>query len=313
MLREPAGNGPSAVTVWAPAKVNLFLEVVGKRPDGYHELRTLMVAVSLYDTLTFTLAPSGPIRLSCPGVDLSTGPENLVVRAADHLRRQAILRGQPEGSLGADVVLTKRIPLAAGLAGGSTDAAATLVGLNRLWGLGLGRDELAALAADLGSDVAFFLDPPCAWCTGRGEVVERWPLGARLHLVLVAPPFGLSTAEVYRALDASPPTLTLPHEGGGEQSGDEIKAAVRVGDVAAIGRSLHNRLQEPAERLRPELADLLARLKSLGPAGCLMSGSGSTLFALCRDCREAARIGREFRQGLPADSGVRVFVVRSCV
>lgn len=303
MLREPAGNGPSAVTVWAPAKVNLFLEIVGKRADGFHELRTLMVAVSLYDTLTFTLAPSGSIRLTCPGGSLATGPENLIVRAADHLRRLAVLQGKPEGSLGADVVLTKRIPLAAGLAGGSTDAAATLVGLNRLWGLGLGRDELAALAADLGSDVAFFLDPPCAWCTGRGEVVERWPLGARLHLVLVAPPFGLSTAEVYR-------NLTVPAE---PLPGDEMKAAAKAGDVAAIGRSLHNRLQEPAERLRPELADWLARLKSLGPAGCLMSGSGSTLFALCRDHRDAARISREFRKGLPADSGVRVFVVRSCV
>src|SRR5439155_21490491 len=126
-----------------------------------------MVAVSLYDTLTFAPAPPGSTRLSCPGVPLSTGPENLIVRAADLLRRQAVLRGKPGGSLGADVVLTKRIPLAAGLAGGSTDAAATLVGLNRLWGLGLGRDELATMAADLGSAVAFFLDPPRAWWPSR--------------------------------------------------------------------------------------------------------------------------------------------------
>src|SRR5207248_4576823 len=119
---------------------------------------------------------------------------NLIVRAADHLRRHT------GHDAGADVVLTKRIPLAAGLAGGSTDAAATLVGLNRLWGLGLGRDKLATMAADLGSDVAFFLDPPCAWCTGRGEVVERWPLGARIHLALVAPPFGLSSVDEYTAL-----------------------------------------------------------------------------------------------------------------
>ena len=112
------------VVVWAPAKVNLYLEVLGKRADGYHEVETLMVPVSLYDTLTIAPAPSGSTRLSCPGVPLSTGPENLIVRAADHLRRQALLRGKPGGSLGADVVLTKRIPLAAGLAGGSTDAAA---------------------------------------------------------------------------------------------------------------------------------------------------------------------------------------------
>src|SRR5205823_12032314 len=118
-----------------------------------------------------------------------------------------------------------------------------------------------------------------------------------------APPFGLSTADVYR-------NVTVPTE---PLSGDEMKAAVRAGDLAAIGRLLHNRLQEPAERLQPELAGWLARLRALGPAGCLMSGSASALFALCRDRREAARLAREFRAGLPTDSGVRVFVVRSCV
>jgi 4-diphosphocytidyl-2-C-methyl-D-erythritol kinase len=300
MLRELAGSGPTAVTVWAPAKVNLFLEVVGKRPDGYHELRTLMAAVSLYDTLTFAPAPPGPVRLVCSGVAVSAGPENLVARAAECLRRHA------GTDAGADVALTKRIPVAAGLGGGSSDAAATLVGLNRLWGLGLTRAELTALAADLGSDVAFFLRPPCAWCTGRGEVVEPWPLGGRLHLVLVAPPFGLSTADVYGALD-------LRGQPGGPLAGDEVKAAVRAGDVAEVGRRLFNRLQEPAERLRPELAGWRARLAALGPAGCLVSGSGSTLFALCRDCREAARVAREFRAGLAPASGVRVFVARSCV
>ncbi len=295
MLRERPGSGPPAATaVWAPAKVNLFLELTARRPDGYHELRTLMVAVGLYDTLEFAAAPS--IRLSCSDPALTTGPENLIVRAAELLRRHTGYAG------GADVRLTKRIPLAAGLAGGSTDAAATLVGLNRLWGLGLGADELAALAAELGSDVAFFLRPPAAWCTGRGEEVSPWPLGARLHLVLVCPPFGLSTAAVYRG-------ARVPDA---PESGDAIRQAVRAGDVESVGRLLHNRLQEPAERLRPELADYRRRLAALGPAGCLMSGSGSTVFALCRDAPDARRLAAAARAAF-APAGAKVFVVRSCL
>jgi 4-diphosphocytidyl-2-C-methyl-D-erythritol kinase len=282
--------------VWAPAKVNLFLEVTARRPDGYHELRTLMVAVGLYDTLEFAPAPPGPVTLSCTDPTLGTGPENLVVRAAELLRRHTGHRG------GAAVRLTKRIPREAGLAGGSTDAAATLVGLNRLWGLGLGRDDLAAMAAELGSDVAFFLRPPAAWCTGRGEEVSPWPLGGRLHLVLVCPPFGLSTAQVYRG-------VRVP---AAPRDGDALKRAVRAGDAEAIGRHLHNRLQEPGLALRPELADWLARLAAPGPAGCLISGSGSTVFAVCRGAAEARRVAAAVRPDADA-AGARVFVVRSCV
>jgi 4-diphosphocytidyl-2-C-methyl-D-erythritol kinase len=295
MLRERPGSGPpAALAVWAPAKVNLFLEVTARRPDGYHELRTLLVAVGLYDTLELAPAPPATFRLSCTDPRLGTGPENLIVRAADLLRRHTGHEG------GADVRLTKRIPLEAGLAGGSTDAAAALVGLNRLWDLGLGRDELARLAAEVGSDVAFFLHPPAAWCTGRGEEVTPWPLGARLHLVLVCPPFGLSTAQVYRGVQVPDAPV----------SGTALKAAVRAGDVEAIGRLLHNRLQEPALKLRPELADWLGQLAALRPAGCLMSGSGSTVFALCRDPAEARRIADTVRRQWPE---ARVFVARSCV
>jgi 4-diphosphocytidyl-2-C-methyl-D-erythritol kinase len=297
MLRERPGSGhPAALAVRAPAKVNLFLEVTARRPDGYHELRTLMVAVGLYDTLAFAPAPPGTIRLACSDPALGTGRENLVMRAAEALRRHT---GHPGG---ATVRLTKRIPVAAGLGGGSSDAAATLVGLNRLWGLGLGRAELAALAAELGSDVAFFLGPPAAWCTGRGEEVTPWPLGGRLHVVLVCPPFGLSTAQVYRGVRVPEAPL----------DGAALKEAVRAGDVAAIGRHLHNRLQEPALALRPELAAWLARLAALGPAGCLVSGSGSTVFALCQDAADARRVAAAVRADETA-AGARVFAVRSCV
>jgi 4-diphosphocytidyl-2-C-methyl-D-erythritol kinase len=295
MHRErPSSGPPAASAVWAPAKVNLFLEVTARRPDGYHELRTLLVAVSLYDTLEFAPAPPATFHLSCTDPKLGTGPENLIVRAADLLRRHT------GADAGADVRLTKRIPLEAGLAGGSTDAAATLVGLNRLWGLGLSADELTALAAELGSDVAFFLRPPAAWCTGRGEEVMPWPLGTRLHLVLVCPPFGLSTAAVYRG-------VRVPDA---PETGDALKDAVRAGAVDTIGRLLHNRLQEPAEQLRPELADYRRQLADLGPAGCLLSGSGSTLFALGRDVTDARRLAGAARATFPE---ARVFVVRSCV
>src|SRR5438105_3037393 len=176
-----------AVVVWAPAKVNLYLEVLAKRADGYHEIATLMVAVSLYDTLEFKEETSGEIGFRCDHPDLTTGPDNLVLRAVQLLRQRT---GCPRG---VHIRLAKRIPLASGLAGGSSDAAATLAGLNRLWRLGLKRGELAQLGAELGSDVAFFFATPAAWCTGRGEQVAPLRLGRPLWLVLVQPPFGLST------------------------------------------------------------------------------------------------------------------------
>jgi 4-diphosphocytidyl-2-C-methyl-D-erythritol kinase len=284
----------------APAKVNLFLEVTARRPDGYHELRTLLVAVSLFDALTFAPArgvPSAagsPIRLSCTDPTLGTGPENLIVRAAEALRRHT------GTTAGAVIRLTKRIPVAAGLGGGSSDAATTLVGLNRLWKLGLGRDELIGLAALLGSDVAFFLRRPAAWCTGRGENVVPWPMGGRLHLVLACPPFGLSTADVYRrvAVPAKP------------VSGAAMKNAVRAGDVEAIGRRLHNRLQDPAVALRPELKTWLGQLSAQRPLGQMVSGSGSTVFALARDAADARRIAAAVRPARTAAGG-RVLVART--
>src|SRR5262245_31429007 len=132
------------VVVWAPAKVNLYLEILGKRADGYHELATLLVAVRLYDTLVLKPAPAGALTLSCSAPDLSCGPENLVLRAA------RLLQQHTGSSGGAAMRLIKRIPLAAGLAGGSTDAAATLAGLNELWRLDVDRQELMRLAGQLG-------------------------------------------------------------------------------------------------------------------------------------------------------------------
>ena len=293
-----------AVVVRAPAKVNLFLEVLAKRPDGFHEIATLLVAVSLYDTLEFREDAPGVFRLRCDVPELSAGPDNLVSKAA------ALLRERTGCRRGADVALTKRIPMAAGLAGGSTDAAAALHGLNRLWRLGLSEADLARLGGELGSDVPFFFHTPAAWCTGRGEVVEPAPLGRPLDLVLACPPFGLATADVYRG-------VTVPAE---PRSGDDVRRALAGGDVEEVGRRLHNRLQEPAFRLRPELPALLDRIGARAPAGRMMSGSGSALFALCRDADEARRLADALREVTRTDhpaggrtaGGVRIYSVRSC-
>jgi 4-diphosphocytidyl-2-C-methyl-D-erythritol kinase len=301
-----------AVVVRAPAKVNLFLEVLANRADGYHEIATLMAAVSLYDTLEFKEETSGQILLRCDQPQLSTGPENLVCRAAEMLRRHTgCVRG-------ARIGLAKRIPMSAGLAGGSTDAAATLAGLNLLWGLDLRTSELAEQGAALGSDVPFFFSTPAAWCTGRGEKVSPVTLGRTLHMVLACPPAGLATADVYRG-------VVVPER---PESGEEVRQAVIEGNVEEIGRRLHNRLQPAAERLCPEIAALQARLTSLrtepGGPWAAMSGSGSTMFALCRDHADALRLARELRNqqeertssGAEAGGGLKrlnVFVVQSCV
>jgi 4-diphosphocytidyl-2-C-methyl-D-erythritol kinase len=298
----------SAVRVWTPAKVNLFLEVLAKRPDGYHELATLMAAVNLYDTLDLSEDAAGTTTLSCDDPSLSTGPDNLICRAVELARRES---GRCDG---VRIRLWKRIPMAAGLAGGSSDAAATLAGLNRLWRLGWDCNKLMALGAKLGSDVSFFLAPSlpsltsereagrAAWCTGRGECIETLRLGRPLDLVLVSPSVGLSTAEVFRG-------VTVPTE---PRDGAAVRQAATSGDVEELGRRLHNRLQSPAERLCPEVAELCTRLSSLGSAGQLMTGSGSTVIALCRDPGEARTLARALNSARDELNGARVFVVRSC-
>lgn len=294
MLSETRAD---AVVYWAPAKVNLYLEVLAKRADGYHDIESLMVAVSLYDQLTFKKEPGGRFCLRCNHAALSTGADNLICKAAELLRQHTGCKQ------GANVRLKKRIPMAAGLAGGSSDAAATLAGLNDLWQLGLSRAELVELAAKLGSDVAFFFATPAAWCTGRGEQVKPVTLGKELHLVLVCPPEGLSTADVYRgvAVPAKP------------ASGDGIRAAVAAGDIDAVGRHLHNRLQPVAEHLCPAVADYRQRLESVAPVGQLMSGSGTSLYGVARNRHDALRIARLLRLGMEQEAGPLVCPIHSCL
>jgi 4-diphosphocytidyl-2-C-methyl-D-erythritol kinase len=272
------------VEVLAPAKLNLFLEVLGKRPDGFHELETLMVAIDLHDRLTLAADDSGHIVLTCDDPALPTGAENLVVKAAEVLRAEA----GPDASktLGARICLEKTIPAEAGLGGGSSDAAATLVALDHLWDLHTPAGRLRELAGQIGSDVPFFLDAPVAVCRGRGERVEPLDLNpdviAGFHAILVCPPEGVRTADAFAGL--TPPDRPEPIA--------PVIDALRGGDSGRLGRRLFNRLQPVAERIQPALGRVRAALNDLGSSvldGHLMSGSGSAYFGLARN-REAAEL-----------------------
>lgn len=288
-------RGDSAFA-WAPAKLNLFLEVTGRRDDGYHDIESLILAVDLFDLLEIVRLDEPVFGLKCSDPTLATDASNLIVRAA------LAMAARHETLWGAMVRVTKRIPREAGLGGGSSDAAATLQALNELWEIRASQESLAEVAATIGSDVAFFLSPPAAWCRGRGEIVEPAPVGEPLDFVIVKPPVGCPTAEVYGRLE-------VPKS---PRSGDAIRKALRRGNVAEIGRAMFNRLEEPAQRVAPNIAEVLNCLKSESPAGVQMTGSGSACFALCRDRREALRIAESVRAARPA--GVEpqsVFVVRS--
>ena len=248
-------------------------------------------------TLELRTREDGEIALTCDPPTLSAGPDNLVYKAAVALREAA---KQP--TRGAEIRLTKRIPAQAGLGGGSSDAAATLVGLNRIWNLGLTREELLAIAASIGSDVAFFLTLPAAWCEGRGEIVTPEPSAGGFHFVLVCPPVGLGTAGVYKR-------LVVPKQ---PLDGFAVRAAYRQGDAEALGRAIFNRLEEPAFALDPLVGRIRSRLSGLGPCGAMMSGSGSAVFAVCRDRNHAMHVAGAFQEARPADEPEsRVLVVRS--
>jgi len=283
--------GPDTLIAWAPAKVNLHLEVTAKRPDGYHDVETLVLMVDLFDTLEVQCGLDDTLTLECDPPGLTTGPGNLVVKAAMGLH-------QATGTThGAAMRLVKRIPSEAGLGGGSSDAATTLLMLNRLWKLNRPLHELQAVAGAIGSDVGVFLTPPAGWCTGRGELVEPETPGSVFDLVIVKPKVGLSTPAVYKE-------VRVP---AAVRSGDEARKALRAGDPEALARALHNRLQEPAFALAPEVAATFERLTQCGALGCLLSGSGSSLFAVCRDSGHAQRVAERFQ----VRALEQVFTVRS--
>ena len=260
----------------ASAKVNLSLEVLGKRPDGYHEIVTVMQAVDLYDRLTLEAASTLSLRADDP--DLPTDERNLIVRAA------RLLKDAAKVEAGARIELSKRIPVAAGLGGGSSDAAATLWGLNRLWKLRWPRARLMELAVGIGMDVPFFLGNGPALGTGRGEHLK--PLGktAGYALVLVNPRVGLSTRQVYER---------IPAGWRGEAKGTErVVEALRMRGAERLAAALTNHLESVVEPVLPVVGRIKAALLAAGALGAVMSGSGPTVFGMARSLDHARQIRR---------------------
>jgi 4-diphosphocytidyl-2-C-methyl-D-erythritol kinase len=286
-------TGPT-VTARAPATVNVHLAVGPLRPDGFHELRTVYLAVSLFDTVT--VGPGEGLRVSVTGEGadgaVPTDRRNLVWRAAELLARQA---GVPAD---ADIGIAKSIPAAAGLAGGSADAAAALVALDALWGTRVAREDLTELAAQLGSDVPFSLHGGVALGAGRGErltpVLARRPW----HWVLGIAGEGLSTPAVYGELDRLRAAGRLP-EGTELAAAEPVISALRGGTAPTLAAALTNDLQAPALSLRPALRRALRAATDAGAAAALVSGSGPTVAALAEDEAAAVRLA-----GVLAGEGV---------
>ncbi|HEV7657172.1 MAG TPA: 4-(cytidine 5'-diphospho)-2-C-methyl-D-erythritol kinase [Mycobacteriales bacterium] len=272
---------PEPVTVRVPAKVNLHLAAGPARDDGYHDLVTVFHAVSLYDEVTATPARDLSIGISGEGAgDLPLNADNLVWQAAVLLAERAGV--QPAVRL--DVA--KGIPVAGGLAGGSGDAAGTLVACDALWGTGMERAELLELAADLGSDVAFSLTGGTALGTGRGERLTPVLATGRWHWVLAVAGDGLSTPRVYGELDRLRTETEQPAAG----EPDRLINALRTHDPTALGGLLANDLQAPALALRPELRRTLRVGVDLGALGGIVSGSGPTCAFLSRSREAAVRL-----------------------
>lgn len=261
----------------APAKLNLYLNVLKKRPDGYHEIETLFERIDLCDTLTFFPAEKG-VRVTSDSRQAPGGPSNIVTRAA------RLLEARYRPRKGVRIHIRKRIPVAAGLGGGSSDAAAALTGLNRFWHLGLSRRALLKHAAELGSDVPFFmLDTPFAVGRGRGEKLKALKLkGLKLWHVVVKPAFGISTKEAYGSLKRAQLT----------PSGTDVNMLVRSiskGSRRPLAKLLKNSLEVALNKRLMSILNVKRKLTACGASACLMSGSGSSVFGLFDSRRDAVK------------------------
>jgi len=316
------GGSMRTLRVRIPAKINLHLGVGPRREDGYHDVVTVLQTVSIFDTLRLQVDGDGQaahpsarrrmrVRLTVDG-DGSVGgvpadASNLVIVAAVRLMEQLGMQPDAAGATGSSSApdgersdatpttrlhLTKRIPVAAGMAGGSADAAAALVGLNDLWDADLSRESLLAIAAGIGSDVPFCVLGGSALATGTGTAVVRVLARGSTHWVVGIDRAPLSTAAVYAAFDRlEPPALSDP---------DALLQALRTGDLDAIARSLHNDLEPAAIALRPELVARREAMLRAGALATLVSGSGPTMLALARDARDARRLAAEVEEHFDA-------------
>lgn len=268
----------NTLTLSAPAKINYLLDVTGKRPDGYHDLRMIMQRVNLCDTITLTLADTPGINVTCGSKGAPDGPDNIAWKAA------RILLDRAESSAGVNIEIVKNIPVAAGLGGGSSDAASVLMGMNELLHLGLSDRQLMEIGGKLGADVPFFIFKRAALAEGVGDKLTPLQEMPKCWILLVNPGVHVSTAWVYRSLQ-----LTSRGE-----LNKLPKFFESIEDVASI---LSNDLESITIPAFPVIADIKTRLMELGAVGSMMSGSGPTVFGIFKslDAAEAAR--REVTRG----------------
>ncbi|MDQ0795893.1 4-(cytidine 5'-diphospho)-2-C-methyl-D-erythritol kinase [Streptomyces sp. B1I3] len=270
-----------SVTVRVPAKVNVQLAVGAPRPDGFHDLANVFLAVGMYDEVTVT--PADALRVTCSGPDAASVPldgTNLAARAATALAARYGIA--PDVHLHID----KDIPVAGGMAGGSADGAAALLACDALWNTGASREELLAICAELGSDVPFSLIGGAALGVGRGERLSPVDVGGTFHWVFAVADGGLSTPAVYGEFDR----LTAGTEVPQPAASAGLLSALRTGDTAALADTLSNDLQAAALSLRPSLADTLAAGTAAGALAALVSGSGPTTAFLVSDEESARKV-----------------------
>ena len=256
-----------------PAKVNLGLHIHGKREDGFHELETIFQMVSLFDDVELELLSSG-IQLECDTPGIPTDDTNLVCKAALLLRKSYQVEGK-----GVSIRLKKKIPFGAGLGGGSGNAAGVLMGLNRLWDLNIEREKLFTLAAELGSDVPFFLTSPCALGKGRGERLKVLESCSKFQVLLVFPGFPIATSWVYQnlrlKLTKRPNNISI------------LRKNLSLSNITSLGSQLYNDLESVVIQKFPEVKVVKDELWAWGALGVLLSGSGSTVFGIFDDPEKA--------------------------
>lgn len=288
----------TTLTVRAPAKINLILRILDRRSDGYHNLWSVMHTVALGDDLRIRVTPTLPgIRLTCNTKALSSDKSNLVSKAASAVLDHAQL------SVGLDLDLRKRIPMGAGLGGGSSDAAATIVGLNQLLNLGWSTAKMAEVGQALGSDVAFFLFAPSAIVSGRGDIVRPVTIEGARWIVLVKPAFGVETRWAYQELAA---TRTAVRPLSKEHAAMDRRNQLTWSELAAAAE---NDFEAPVFAKHPLLDHIRRTLLDLGARIALLSGSGATVFGLFDEESAACHAGAH----LEASEGLQVFVVPTCL
>lgn len=263
------------ITVKAPAKINLALDVLHKRNDGYHEVKMVMTTIDLADHLRITLLESDRIQIESTSGIIPNDKRNLAYKAAALLKERFAIKQ------GCKIEISKKIPVAAGLAGGSSDCAATLRGLNELWQLGLSLDELATIGAEIGSDVAFCVYGGTAVATGRGEIVKPISSPAPAWVILAKPSIGVSTADIYEQIDVS--TCFHPNV-------EAMIQAIETQNYKDMCHQLGNSLEDVTLKLYPKVAKIKEKMKQLGADGVLMSGSGPTVFGLTQYDTKMRRI-----------------------